>query len=272
MDKEVKLPRTRIEQIFYCLKFYFGNISFVSYMTFLFVIPLTIYVFFFSYQWIALLNTQNVNQVNIMMFGALYLLPIIPLTGLLGIGLAGAYTVMIRITSDQVSNSSNYFSGIKENWWQFLVLFLILGTSSYFVIFNFLFYNLSSYNLIFIIIRFLSLIVFCFLLNIITCACVQQVKYNMKFSKVIINSFILSFKKTLPTFFIIILTIAPLSLIFFFSRVVKVIILAILFLLYFGLSSLIIVLRYQYVFDEVIHKENNPNEYHRGLESFRRNK
>ena len=53
MDKEVKLPRTRIEQIFYCLKFYFGNISFVSYMTFLFVIPLTIYVFFFSYQWIA---------------------------------------------------------------------------------------------------------------------------------------------------------------------------------------------------------------------------
>ena len=116
MDKEVKLPRTRIEQIFYCLKFYFGNISFVSYMTFLFVIPLTIYAFFFSYQWIALLNTPNVNQVDIMIFGALYLLPIIPLTGLLGIGLAGAYTVMIRITSDQVCNSSNYFLGIKENW------------------------------------------------------------------------------------------------------------------------------------------------------------
>lgn len=267
-NKEEKLPSTRVEQLFYSLKFYFGNVSFASYMTFIFAIPLALYAFFFCYQWIAILNTPDVTKENIMIFGSLYLLPVIPLTGLLGIGLSGAYKMMIRITSDQPCNASNYFSGIRENWWQFLIYFLILGLGSYFVIFNFFFFSPKENNLLFIIIRFLSLMVFCFLLNIVTCASVEQVKYNMKVRDVLRNAFILSFKKTLPTFGLIILTIAPLSLVFFFSRVVKVIILAVLFLFYFGLSSLIIVLRYQYIFDEIIHKENRPEEYHRGLSSF----
>lgn len=267
-NKETKLPSTRVEQLFYSLKFYFGNVSFASYMTFIFAIPLALYAFFFCYQWIAMLNTPDVTKESIMIFGSLYLLPVIPLTGLLGIGLSGAYKMMIRITSDQPCNASNYFSGIKENWWQFLIYFLILGLGSYFVIFNFFFFSPKENNLLFVIIRFLSLIVFCFLLNIVTCASVEQVKYNMKVRDILRNAFILSFKKTLPTFGLIILTIAPLSLVFFFSRVVKVIILAALFLFYFGLSSLIIVLRYQYIFDEIIHKENRPEEYHRGLSSF----
>ena len=103
------------------------------------------------------------------------------------------------------------------------------------------------------------------MLLVITCASAEQVKYQMKIKDILKNAFILSFKRPISTLIIVLLTILPIFSLLFFSRVVKVVILAILFLFYFGLATLVIVEWYQYIFDEVIHKEHQPDEYHRGL-------
>lgn len=264
-DREDKLPRTRTEQIGYVIKYFFNNVSFCSYMTFLFALPLIIYIFFFAYQWTALINNEETTKEALMLFGGVYGLFIAPLTGILGIGLSGSYTMMMKMTSDQPCATRNYWSGIKENGLKFLLFYTILGFLAYLVIFNFFFFYQKEIGFIYVFMKFFSLVIFAFMLLVITCASAEQVKYNMKLKDVLKNAVILSFKKPLSTLVIVLSTIAPIFLLLFFSRIVKVVILAILFLGYFGLSSLLIVERYQYIFDEVIHKENQPEEYHRGL-------
>lgn len=269
--KEVKLPSTRREQIFYSLRYYFSNISFASYITFFFAIPLIIYVFFFCYQWVALLHDENATEMALMLFGSVYGLPIIPFTGLIGVGLSGAFTMMMRMTSDQPMNNQSYVGGIKENGLRFFALYALLGFLAYIAIFNFFFFEQKETQFIFVLMRFFSIVLFLFGLIMITCASALQVKYKMSFKDVLKTAVVLSFKKMIISLLVILLTIAPLSLLFFFSRVVKVVILAVLFLFYFGIASLVLVEWYQYIFDEAIHRENKIEEYHRGLSSYRGN-
>lgn len=270
--EEGNLPSTRREQFFYCFRYFFGEISFASYMTFVFAIPLIVYSFFFAYQWTALLQLDSTTNEALMVFGSLYLLPVIPLTGLLGIGLSGAYTSSMRLSSNQVCSTKHYFYGIKDNCLSFFIYYSILGVFSYLGIFNWFFYSFGSSTFLIYFMRIFTIILFVFSLLTTTCASCMQVKYNMKKWEVLKNSFILMFKKFPLTFLIVVLSIAPLSLLFFFSNEVKIIVMAVFFLFYFGTVTLIITLRYQYVFDEVIHKESRPEEYHRGLASFQGDK
>ena len=262
---EGRLPSTRKEQIGYILKYYFGNVSFMSYMTFLFAVPFLIFLFFFAYQWTALLNNEEATKASLMLFGGVYGLGIAPLTGVIGVGLSGSYTMMMRMTSDQPCNTKNYWIGIKENGLKFFLYYAILGFLAYIVIFNFFFFYQENIGFLYVFMKFFSLVIFAFMLLVITCASAQQVKYQMKIKDILKNAFILSFKRPISTLIIVFLTILPIFSLLFFSRVVKVVILAILFLFYFGLATLIIVEWYQYIFDEVIHKEHQPDEYHRGL-------
>lgn len=268
--KAVSLASTRKGQFFYLHRYYISIISFLSFFSFLFFLPFLGYLIFFEYQ-VAYFSTKN-DVSSLLSFITYYSLIFIPLLMIVDIALTGCFYVNNKLTLDIPASIKDYFKGIKENYVRSILPSFLFGLSFYFLFLD-LNYSLnmpSKIKGLQILISIISVLQFLLVSNFYFLSLSQNARYNLKYKDLLKNSLILSFSKFYLSIGVLLLSYLPLLIYFFaviftFNNVVIVVGFVILFLVYFGYSTLLLEECHQYLFDEVINKTNIIKEYRRGL-------
>lgn len=144
-DKSVyqSLPQTRKQVFFDLLKNRKMTLLSLSFMTFMFFIPLAIDLFYFNFLEAAAIEAGKDEYLFSLIFYSMLIL--IPCMAVGFIGLGGAFNASKKIVwQEGAMLSVNFFNGIKDNWLRSLINGLIFGIitfglvvgSSYLIIYS----------------------------------------------------------------------------------------------------------------------------------------
>ncbi len=155
-----QLPKNRVQLFFSMLRIRFTGIIGMSLLYTLFCLPAIVWTLInLSAITLSLQNDSGVVQEGLSALNAamgylhMYLLVIIPLLGLCGVGATGQMYVLRNWARDQHSFvMSDFKDSIKGNWKQGLVIGLLNGLSLYIVYVAYVFYGgMSAQNLFFVV-------------------------------------------------------------------------------------------------------------------------
>lgn len=262
-----RLPLSRKEQIWYLLTNEVGLLFLTNVTTFLFVIPL-ILVFFFgvttfhSYNLNA--SSTNTDFFNIfLMYGLLS----IPATFVLCIGKLGLNGVIKQLVFESTSKYSRYFISIKDNFKSYYPYYLLLSLLVGLLVINFGYHLYIEGDTAFKTIL-LGINILLVLTTLIASPFYhfEAITFNNYFLLYLRNS-IYMFYKAFPLSLInLLLTIAPIVLIFFIPISVFYIPLGMLATFYISLSCLIHFIICLYSYEKIIPSNQIAEIYHKGLE------
>lgn len=262
-------PFDRKEVFILAFKQHYGTILAVSLAMLIFALP-TIFAIGWSYIELYLLgNVTSANAVQMYEIQTRMYLWLIPAFVILSVGISGAFYVIRRLVWDEsVLFFRDFFRGIKNNFWQTMivsVLFvLFLGGLNYAMNVLVLNANLGSvYWMLFVVQIFLA--VTALMLLLFQYAIIAVYKDNLW--NIIKNSFALVWTSYLRSLAMLVLSFAPVLLMFLFSNVyvVYIVILILLSLVGFGYGILTFTLHTHYIFDKRINKNYFPQIYKKGL-------
>lgn len=260
--REIPRPKTRFSQLFYIIKSNLFLVTMVSFINVIFILPLLGFCITLIFSLVDVYASGN--PADIFSFGLTNCALLIPCFMIASIGVCGSYSLFKKIAFGEIFHFSDFFKGIKNNWYHFLIIGFVKGVSISLLVFSWLFYGYySTQNLI--LVRILATTQYLILGPILIFDAGQVVTYNIKFIPKIRNSVILTIYGFLLNVLIFILRAIPLFLLLIAQT--KLLLLISFILIFFGgaFYSLIGVLRSFALFDKLLHKNELSDYYRRGL-------
>ena len=263
------LPKTRLEQFFDIVHFNWRSLMLLSLLTFLFFIPLIIWMYISTIVDSALyaeiikygddVPSELFNQlktqttINILVYTPAIAISFVGLSGMLGSLKKLIYREITDLPID-------FFVSIKKNWLASLLLGIVYGLSITSISFSNLFFNESvMWNIVGIILIVIISIFFLYSICL-------NVFYTETITSLLFNSFILLIVR-IP-FNLISMTIITLPVLFvvFLPKILGITIMIILYLfIWAGFGVLSFEINAVSAFDKFINKNSFPNNYKKGL-------
>ena len=260
-SSDTPLAKTRPELLKMCLKSRFLDFPLLSLFTFIFLIPLLVWIIFSNY-----VLVEQITPENYFFMGLLIYLPYIPLGMIFGLGVSGALNFAKRLSFQEGANVINdFFHGIAKNIGMnlltfFLIFFFyaLLKLSSLLLVH--LLDNIAATILIGVMYAgfFIILMIFFFILT-------QTILYKGSFWQLFVNGvrFLVGmFGWNLLIFLIVLLPFLVYEFVPF--TIAQYIAIAISLLFYFGFSIFVFTLYSHSLFDLTINQDY-PEIYRKGL-------
>lgn len=260
--KETLRPSSRLTQFFYIIKSNLFLVTIVSFISVLFVLPLIGFglVFFFN-----LFDLyQKGDAATIFSFGLTNSFLLIPFFMLATIGVCGSHSLFKRMVFAEVYRFSDFWYGIKENWWHFLIIGFVKGLSISLLVFGWLFYGYYTTNSL-ILVRVLITVQYFLIGMVLMFVATQTVTYNIKIWPKIKNAILLMIARFFGNLLIFTLRAIPLFLLLIFQTQILLILLFVLVFVGGAIYSLLTVERCFKVFDDLMHKDELQQYYRKGL-------
>lgn len=263
-ESDKTLPKTRKEQFIKILKNNYGILILGSFLTFLFIVPSIICLYMISYNLSIVFMNEQISPSNIFIVVLTYMAINIPLIILSGIGISGLLYIIRKMVYDEVFHLSDFFKGICLSIKRTIIIYLLYGISFLILVLNLVCYPVYN-ELIYEISRVFSIILFIFV-NIMTKYMITiEARYNVSFSDLFKNSFILSFKTIFSSLLMLFLCFIPITVLLLVSGPYQIAIIVIMSVTYFGLAILLNYEHSAYVFDKYVNKEKFPLLYKKGI-------
>ena len=260
--KEIQRPSSRLTQFFYVIKSNLFIVTMVSFISVLFVLPLIAFGLVFFFNLFELY--QKGDAAAIFSFGLTNSFLIIPFVMLAAIGVCGSHSLFKKMVFSEVYRLSDFWYGIKENWWHFLIIGFIKGLTISLLIFGWLFYGYYTTSNV-ILVRVLVTIQYVLIGMVLMFAATQTVTYNIKMWPKIKNSILLMISRFFGNLLIFAIRAIPLFLLLIFQTQILLILLFVLVFVGGSIYSLLTVERCFKVFDDLMHKDELKQYYRKGL-------
>ena len=257
----VKECKNRFEVLGDRLKTRFFDFVWLSFLTFIFVIPLLVWIIYCNYVLVPQITNENFLVMSLIVYG-----PYIPLGMVFGLGITGGLYFCKRLAFQEGSNvTPDLFYGLRKNIGHSLLIFFLL----------FLFYSLlkigsliATYSLsqvsAAILIGFLYIAFFIFFL-ILSFVLTQTIIYKGTFAQFFLNSIKFTFGMFGWNLLILVVVLFPfLCYEFIPFSVAQYIALAISMLFYLGFSLFVFTLYSHSIFDITLNQDY-PEIYRKGL-------
>lgn len=260
--KEIQRPSSRLTQFFYLIKSNLFIVTMLSLLSVIFVLPTIgfLLIFFFN---LFNLYKQGDNAV-IFSFGLTNCWLIIPFIMIAAIGVCGSHSLFKKMVFGEVYRFSDFWYGIKENWWHFLIIGFLKGLTISLLMFGWLFYGYYTTSNI-IMVRVLVTVQYFLIGMVLMYAGAQTVTYNIKVWPKIKNSILLMVSRFFGNLIIYTLRAIPLFLLLIFQTQILLILLFALVFVGGAIYSLITIERCFKVFDDLMHKDELQQYYRKGL-------
>ena len=259
---ELKVCKNRTELLGDRLKTRCFDFIWLSFLTFLFMVPLLVWIIYCNYVLVPQINTTNFFLMSLLVY-----LPYIPLGMVFGLGIGGALYYSKRLAWGEGANvTSDVFYGLRKNIKGSLISFFIL----------FLFYSLlkigsllATFSLESVyasIVMGVLYVAFFLIFMIISFTLTQIIIYTGKYTQLISNSVKFTFGMfgwNLLFFFIILLPFLVYEFVPF--AIAQYVALAVTLLFYLGFSLFLFTIYSYSIFDLTINQDY-PEIYRKGLE------
>lgn len=262
-----------------------GAMAKVSLLTFLFTLPAIIWFVYSSLYsqadsvmtpyssnlglgYPVVIDAVEIGQARDLMNTIRTFLISIPLVMFAGLGFAGAFQTLKRISwGEGVPVAPTFFKGIKDNWLQFMGIFLYLGTALFVLM-----YSISAYNAVYSMsgglrgaILALGIVQFVIALNLILYMTTQTVTYKLGILGVLKNSMLFSIALLPQNLFFIALSLLPVVLVLLLPVSISMLLWILIAVLGFSYMILIWTVFAHWVFDKYVNDHVKGAVKNRGM-------
>ncbi len=259
---ELRVCKNRSELLGDRLKTRFFDFIWLSLLTFVFIIPLLVWIIYCNYVLVAQITNENYLLMSLLIY-----LPYIPLGMVFGLGIGGALYYCKRLAWGEGANvTSDLFYGLRKNIKSSLLSFFLL----------FFFYSLLKIGSLLVSFSFESVyagivmgvlyVAFFLIFMIISFTLTQSIIYTGKYTQLMSNSVKFTFGMfgwNLLFFFIILFPFLVYEFVPF--AIAQYIALAVTLLFYLGFSLFLFTIYSHSIFDLTINQDY-PEIYRKGLE------
>ena len=271
---ERDLPSTRWKQFKFVLKTRFGIIFRANLLSALFFLPFMVFEIVVGSYVADFVKDMTVQQrfshlINLTLLQYASEIPLI----IFGFaGLAGLFYLLRRVCWGQsVKILADFGKGLKQSWLQFALLGLVtavINLSAHYII-NFAILTLSGGNAVLwslaIALTAVFVVIWCVALMFALC---QSSLYRLSFFRLVLNSYILTFKRLFRSLLFCACSLAPLLIFAFMPwAFMKIIGCCVVVVFSFGFSATVQTVYCHGVFDVFINSEDYPDFVGMGLAS-----
>ncbi len=263
------LPKNRFEQFFDIVQFNYRSLMLLSFLTFLFFIPLIIWMYISTITDSALyaeilsygddvpLELYNELKTQTLINAIIY----VPLISITFIGLSGMIGTFRKFFyRDIVELPANYFECVKKNWLSSLLIGLFYSMAISSITFSNLFFNESViWNIIGIVLIVFVSIFFLFVLSL-------NVYYTESIGSLLFNSFILLIVRLPQNLLSIVVLVLPVLFVVFLPKILGITLMIIVYtIIWLAFGILAFEANAIGAFDKYINQKSFPDIYKKGL-------
>jgi hypothetical protein len=261
-----ELPETRKQQFWLILKDNWLLLFYVSLTYFVFTVPL----FYFQvstymvYSEALQDSASTASQLfSIVINGALLAWPCFLV---LALGSAGINNVVKSLALGQPAWYKDFWRGIKENWWKFLLVYFFFGFFVFLLFLNYASYYYLDINVGFKLAGLIisSMLLFFFLL-IKPYLIFQILLFSSGFNALVKNSFLLAMTKFYRNIGCLIASNGLYILLFFFTTTVRIFTIVLIIMFGGAFSALLNFINCLSILESNFSKDEIPAIYHKGL-------